>query len=154
MLLNIADIILRIAKEKGKSLTPMQLMKLTYIANGWYLAQNDVPLFHERIEAWKYGPVMPELYQATKKFGKQPIPLDLIADNFDDLPSELERKVEFLKQVYGLYESLDGIQLSNKTHKKGTPWDKVYCPYSYGVEITESIIKEHYKELLHEQRAS
>lgn len=34
----VADDILKLAKRRGLELTPMQLVKLAYIAYGWYLA--------------------------------------------------------------------------------------------------------------------
>lgn len=59
--LTVADTILKIAKSKGKALTPMQLVKLTYIAHGWSLALHEKGLFKNKIEAWQYGPVIPDL---------------------------------------------------------------------------------------------
>lgn len=126
----------------------MQLMKLTYIANGLNLALNDESLFSNRIEAWKYGPVMPDLYHATKQYGKKPIPDKLIQDGFEDLPESLRDKVDFLKDVYSLYERMDGIELSSLTHMPGTPWDLVYSSGETGMEIPNSLIKEHYAEML------
>ena len=76
--LTVADTILKIAKSKGKALTPMQLVKLTYIAHGWSLALSERDLFKNRIEAWRYGPVIPDLYQATKNFGRSEIPLERV----------------------------------------------------------------------------
>ena len=120
MLLNIADGILRIAKSEGYALTPMQLTKLAYIAHGWHLAFYDTPLFSERIEAWRYGPVMPDLYQATKRYGRAPIPLEQIG-GVDDarLPA---KTMEFLTSVYESYKGRTGIDLSRMTHMSGTPW--------------------------------
>jgi uncharacterized phage-associated protein len=62
----VADEILKIAKRKGLHITPMQLLKLVYIAHGWSLAILGRDLFPDRIEAWKYGPVIPDLYRATR----------------------------------------------------------------------------------------
>ena len=55
----IADDILKLAKRRDLTLTPMQLVKLAYIAYGWYLAIYEKRLFDDRIEAWKYGPIIP-----------------------------------------------------------------------------------------------
>ena len=45
--LAVADYIL----TNGKSFTPMQIMKLVYIAHGWSLGLRQKPLIRERIEA-------------------------------------------------------------------------------------------------------
>lgn len=153
MVLNIADIILRIAKEDGKQLTPMQLMKLTYISNGWSLAVSDRPLFDNRIEAWKYGPVMPELYQATKSYGRDEIPLDKVQDGFNDLSDKLSNEVDFLRKVYNLYKDKNGIELSSLTHMHGTPWHQVYDGYS-SKNIPQSMIKKHYEDKLDKKAAA
>lgn len=148
----IANEVLKIAKRKGLSLTPMQLMKLVYIAHGWSLAVMKRDIFSDRIEAWKYGPVIPSLYQSTKHFGRDPIPHNLISDQeLSEVDSQLE---EFLNDVVSKYGHLSGIQLSNLTHMQGTPWYKVYRPNVMHLEITDDLIREHYAEKLNEYRQS
>lgn len=143
--ITVADHILKRAKANGKLLTPLQLMKLVYIAHGWSLAVREKDLFPDRIEAWKYGPVIPDLYQATKRFGRTPIPADLIDSN----PSGLDPEAAaFVDDVYDKYGALSGIALSNLTHKSGTPWDQLYYEGVYNTEIPDEIIKAHYKKLL------
>lgn len=111
-------------------LTPMKLLKLVYIANGWHLAHTDKPLFDDRVEAWKYGPVIPELYHEFKHYGHEPIqtyaqePACLrttqkepsISDGFTDIE-------HFLDAVWDEYKVHDAIYLSSLTHLSGTPWD-------------------------------
>lgn len=149
--LSVADAILRIAKTKGQQLTPMQLVKLTYIAHGWSLALRNKDLFRNRIEAWKYGPVIPDLYQATKQYGRNPMPLELIGGE-EDFPVQAEDR-RFLEEIYDAYGHLDGIKLSYLTHQAGTPWTEAYVP-GLNAEISDARITEHYKGLLSERRQS
>jgi uncharacterized phage-associated protein len=143
--LTVADTILRLAKSKGKSLTPMQLVKLTYIAHGWSLAIHERDLFKNRIEAWRYGPVIPDLYQATKSYGRNPIPMDKIGSVDSIEVNEEDRSL--IEGVFNKYGHLDGIALSYITHKDGTPWTQVYRPDILNIEIPDDLIKKHYKEL-------
>ena len=48
--------------EEPEGLTHMRLQKLLYYAQGWHLAAFGRPLFVGRIEAWKHGPVVKEVY--------------------------------------------------------------------------------------------
>ena len=148
--LTIADEILKIAKAKGKALTPMQLMKLTYIAHGWALALLKRDLFPNRIEAWKYGPVIPDLYQATKSYGRNEIPLHAIGD-VNETKVDPQTKA-FLSSVFDTYGSFTGIQLSALTHKSGTPWAQVFRPNVMGISIPDDLIKRHYEELYRARR--
>lgn len=141
----VADDILKLAKRRGMVLTPMQLMKLVYIAYGWYLAMHNARLFDDRIEAWKYGPVIPNLYHATKHFGGNIIPHSLIANSPVSNP-DLEAFLDSIVQNYGQFS---GIALSNLTHRRGTPWHEVYRPDFLGIQIPDELIKAHYQEELH-----
>lgn len=147
--ITIADTLLKIAKRDGKSLTPMQLVKLVYIAYGWFFAIFDRKLFNNRIEAWQYGPVIPDLYHETKIYGRSPIPLHDIGEPNDILILEEDVK-EFLEKIFKAYDGMDGIQLSSLTHRPGTPWTQVYQPNVHGIQIPDELICKHYKELANE----
>ena len=47
---------------------------MVYMAHGLTLAVTDKPLIHDRIEAWKYGPVIPLLYHELKRWGNTQVP--------------------------------------------------------------------------------
>lgn len=143
--LTVADAILKIAKAQGKSLTPMQLVKLTYIAHGWSLGLRNKDLFQNKIEAWQYGPVIPDLYHATKTYGRTPIPLDAIGEASQINVSDDDK--QFLEEVFSKYGHLDGIALSYITHRAGTPWKEVYRPDVTHIEIPDDLIARHYREL-------
>jgi uncharacterized phage-associated protein len=69
----IANYLLEVAKNHNETLTPMKIQKLVYFANGWHLALKNEPLINEQVEAWPYGPVIPSLYRAFRRFGDQAI---------------------------------------------------------------------------------
>lgn len=132
-----------IQKDKNMKSDIMKVLKLVYISHGFNLAIFDTPLIKEKVQAWQYGPVIPELYFRLKTND-----LDTISVFYDDV-QRLERdedKKKLLDAVYTKYGKYDGIQLSNLTHKKNTPWDITVNKYES--EIKEDLIKEHYKTLL------
>lgn len=59
-------------KEGIKDMTPMKLIKLVYISYAWSLAIYQNKLFNERIEAWRYGPVIPSIYHEFKRWETLP----------------------------------------------------------------------------------
>ncbi|GAA3842792.1 hypothetical protein GCM10022243_06560 [Saccharothrix violaceirubra] len=58
---NVHDVAAAVLAATGPE-SPMKLQKLLYYAQGWHLATEHTPLFEARIEAWKRGPVVPEVY--------------------------------------------------------------------------------------------
>jgi uncharacterized phage-associated protein len=69
----IANYFIARAAADGKRLTPLQLIKLVYIAHGWYLGLTGEPLINEPPEAWQYGPVIPSLYPSSAYSLSSPI---------------------------------------------------------------------------------
>ena len=136
--------------KRNKKFDLLQLIKLCYLSYGWYLAYHDEPLFKEKIEAWKYGPVIPELYYALKHFGGQQLPINclenlVIEDREFMLPENAKDLIDAVLDYYGKYS---GIELSALTHKSGTPWDKTYGDKKQPVFcIPNSEIKTHFDEL-------
>lgn len=116
----IAREFMRIAKRQGQTLTPMQIVKLVYIAHGWALAVLDRPLISDKIEAWRYGPVIPSLYDETKRFGPGPMPMD---DIDEKQKSRLDEDVQaFMENVFEQYGRLPEEELGRLASLPGSPW--------------------------------
>ncbi|QYJ68915.1 Panacea domain-containing protein [Flavobacterium litorale] len=138
-----------------EKLTPMKLIKLTYIAYGWYLALSDgEKLVDEEPQAWDLGPVLPTLYHSLKKYGgnkvKEPIYLkDAVKDVITD------KDAEFLDFVWDKYGHYSGKELSAITHTEGTPWSEIY-PKGYNLTLPKKLVQKYYETKLHEllERAS
>ena len=118
----------------------MELIKLTYIAHGWHLEMYNEPLFTNRIEAWQYGPVIPDVYHAFRSQGihvsRQAPGVQVIVD---------ERAIGLLEQVYNLYGNYTAFQLSDLTHITGGPWDVTMKIGGQFALIPDSVIKHHYQ---------
>ncbi len=142
---DIAKYFLDLAKEENQGIDPMKLLKLTYIAHGWHLGITGKPLFDNQVQAWKYGSVIPDLYQAVRMFGKNNVEPFLISISAKNTITE-EYK-DFLKKIWNKYKNLSGLQLSALTHEEGSPWSKVWDG-SHDAIIENSVIEEHYKQKL------
>lgn len=140
----VADRFLSLARERGVTLTPMQLLKLVYIAHGWMLGLYRRPLIGEEIQAWQYGPVIPRLYNAIRGFRSQPVQGPLKSSNGPELDDE-ERSV--VDQVFDIYGRMTGPELSRLTHAPGSPWALTYAPGAFGTVIPNDIIEDHYSRL-------
>lgn len=148
----VANEFLRLASERDVALTPLQLMKLVYIAHGWSLGLRQRPLITDRIEAWKYGPVIPDLYHLTKKYGSGAVTDILRSSIFSGRQPELDDdEKELIKAVYEVYGNLSGIRLSALTHRTGTPWAETYRADTNGIPISNDLIAEHYRQLGNER---
>ena len=159
---SIANYFIDLADAEGKKLTPLQLIKLVYIAHGWYLGLTGKPLINEPPEAWQYGPVIPSLYHALKIHGNDAVTHKIAEFQFVPgpeikfanvviQPPADEKITKFLDSVWRAYGHLSGLQLSALTHQPSTPWydtwEKEGAKYSKGVDIPEDSILRHYQEL-------
>lgn len=111
----IAYFLLKLAEQNDIPLSNMELQKLLYFAQGKFLAKYGKPLFEEDMQAWKYGPVVPEAYQEFRRFGSSPI---FLQEQNIGLSDDLS---QHLGEILSEYSHLDGIQLSKMTHSE-RPW--------------------------------
>lgn len=143
----VANRFLALAAAAGRPLTPLQLIKLTYLAYAWNLELRGKKLFQEQPQAWQYGPVIPSLYHKVKSFRDQPIigylPLDWFTSG-DTLTADEQLLIDQVFQSYGAYS---GIQLSSMTHQPGAPWYQVWHSFGRNAPIPDELIKSHYDEI-------
>lgn len=60
--------------EAGDSISNIRIQKLLYYAQGVHLATTNEPLFDDPIEAWRFAPVVPDVYHRFKTHGFENIP--------------------------------------------------------------------------------
>lgn len=153
----IANEFIRRAAADERPLTQMQLQKLVYIAHGWNLAVNGEPLTHDAPQAWDYGPVYRDLWQALREFGRAAIPREIktkeyMPGSFDtenaDVPARAklsQREIDVIDRVYQNYSGFHAFQLSALTHQEGTPWTQVYAGGNGKFDsIDADLIRDHF----------
>lgn len=111
---SVYDVAQYILRECG-TMTTMKLQKLVYYSQAWHLAWTENPLFNEPIEAWKDGPVCPDLYHLHKGNFK-------ISALRKGNPHNLsEDEVESISIVLSHYGEKGPQWLSDMTHMED-PW--------------------------------
>ena len=148
-----------IINEYGFKFTPFHLNRLVFISHGRTLsALSGRPLIRDRIEAWKYGPVIPVLYYEHKIWGDKPIfelcycgaipGADNDADNSRNIFFELALNKKERYIINDVVKEYDGWSFDDLHHlccEPGTPWDKHYDG-EFGTEIPDSTIKKYYDD--------
>lgn len=111
---DIADYFIYKAKKEDQELiSHLKLQKLVYYAQGLHLAVHGKPIFREKIEAWNYGPVVPELYSKYKHYGAKGIAPDKTYN-----PESINKEMRtFLDEVYSAFGQLSAVGLMNLTHE-------------------------------------
>jgi uncharacterized phage-associated protein len=137
--------------SEGKALTPMQVLKLTYIAQGIHLAAYDEGLFLESCEAWAYGPVVKAVYQKTKPYGQLPITQDPFPGSKGINPQD-HQTLSALNAVWGKFGHMSGIELSNWSHRPGSAWDIAFNQENgkafIGYDISADLLKREFEPIV------
>lgn len=137
--------------EEGKFVTQMKLQKLVYIAHGYHLAKYAEPLVTEEFEAWKFGPVIPAIYQTYKLYGSSPISDTNIIELYNgktDLSVLDFKAVDAISYTWASAGTLDAMQLSTWSHKEGSPWYNAYEPGIVSKPIDNESIKGYFSQEL------
>jgi len=151
----VANYFVRKSLESGVPVTPMKLTKLVYTAHGWYLGLTGEPLIAEGVQAWKYGPVIPSVYDSFKNYGGSPItePAGTLEPNGHVVYYSLNTPnlTSFLDRIWDVYKDYSAIELSALTHQENTPWYEVWNQQGgrdkRSVVIPNAAIQSYYQDL-------
>lgn len=138
------------AQADASSVTPMQLLKLVYIAHGYMLGKHGRPLLNESVQAWEYGPVVPSVYQAIKSYRSSPVER---VPSAPDHPFDAD-EIAIIELVAKAYGKHSGVVLSAATHKAGTPWQQTWAQWGRSSAISNDIIEAFYNALIKQPKHS
>ena len=131
------------AQEAGVQLSIMQLLKLVYIAHGWHLETQGGPLFGNKIQAWQYGPVIPDVYNSFRSQGV------VVSNTTGSVPPAHfdPADARLLEEIWQIYGKLPAFRLSDLTHVSGGPWDIATKTGGNYANIPNELILQHYQQL-------
>ena len=143
--LQIARYLVASAHQKGTALTNMEVSKLLYYTQGWFLALYGQPLFQEKIRAWKQGPVVASVHGHFEHYGRHPInPSEEAHDISEPVRLHLERIVETFGKASASH--LKAMTIAEQ------PWIKAregYPPHeSSDTEILVKDMREYFLDLI------
>lgn len=153
----LADYILLKAAENGHYLTPLQVNKMCYLTHGFVLRATGRGAFHNNVEAWQYGPVIPEVYDAFQHYGRSPIRtlwgtgqricMGSVKKSMKKLAKEMNNNVkDIADKVVDGYADVGGGRLIGMTHEEGTPWSQARKRFRTTVIPTE-VIRAYYETM-------
>lgn len=102
----------------------MKLQKLLYYAQAWYLAWYDEPMFNDVVEAWRWGPVVPDVFHAyggEGGFGRE----EIAEPTAGDSGAVDQRRLATLEAIIRGYGELTGPQLAELS-KSEEPWSRAW----------------------------
>ena len=148
--------IINYSNDKNYEISNLKLQKLLYVVQGFFLVDKDKACFDEKIQAWDFGPVVPEAYREYKIYGAINIPtitryFSLNKENLfeseyieykdntiiDDDKTTINEVVDSLSKV-------SALGLMKWTHEQD-PWKKAY-KRGENNEISLEDIKEWFKQ--------
>lgn len=145
------------AAKDNVPLTLLKLLKLVYLAHGFSLAAFNKSFLsrYDRVEAWKFGPVIPSVYHSFKHNGSTPIKergiivLDFEKDGEADVvcPMPKDDVLPVLDFVWKRYGKRPASELVDLLHMRGTPWAEYYRAHQNAV-IPDEATQEFYTMML------
>jgi uncharacterized phage-associated protein len=160
----VANLLLKEAWGRKHRLSNLKLQKLLFLCHAFYLVEFGRPLVRGRFEAWQFGPVHREAYDAFKRFGSSAITEQ--ADKFNPvtgarkaLPLPDDRAIsDVVAKVIQFYGDWTPGQLVELTHAKNGPWDHVVSAATtsanIALKIADDVIVERFKYLWFGQKPS
>lgn len=139
----VANYFVDLSKKYKVPIHLLGLVKRVYIAHGLALAYRHKGLIDPRfdkVEAWKYGPVIPSVYHSFKQYRNNAITEKVSNLVWDDNGSaewvtprltDAEDKA-IVEAVWKRYINYTDSELVTLLHRKGTPW---YVCYVEGVNV-------------------
>ena len=140
--LNIARYIIERCHSQSRTISNLKLQKILYFVQAEFLVAINRPCFGEEIEAWDFGPVVPEVYQEYKIFGSANIPV------FKRGVSSITISIDDQKMINGIVDECakySASALVDITHRQ-TPWIEAYNKPGYNNVISKESIRKYFAE--------
>lgn len=104
---------------ENKPISNLQLQKILYYIQYEFLKETGEVLFSDDIEAWKFGPVIPNVYYYFCNFGAMPITIKF--EKYNDI-NKFVKRFDLIDSVIEERRQQDPWDMIKETHKDNGPW--------------------------------
>lgn len=144
--LSVARYIIEHCNEQGRGISNLKLQKILYFVQAEFLVStpDNTACFKDRIEAWDFGPVVPNVYHQYKLFGSSSIPERATISRDPYKEKILSRDQILIDSMVDDASSYTASQLVQITHNQ-SPWKDAYRR-GFNNEISNDSIYVYFKE--------
>lgn len=141
--LDVCKYVIDYSNEKEYGISNLKLQKILYFIQAYFLIkQPSRCCFDDKIEAWNFGPVVPNAYREYKQFGSSDIPTIINFEKSDSNGCITGDDKNLIKTVIDKFADYSATDLVGLTHHQ-SPWIDAYIPHM-NREITPEAIKEYF----------
>ena len=155
--LAVANYFVELSKRDGVPLHLLGLVKRVYIAHGFSLAITGRSLVDprfDRIEAWRYGPVIPSVYHSFKHNRYNAITEPAVISRWNGVKEEFdtpmlqdEEDKKLVDLIWKRYIKVSDRDIVSLTHDPGTPWSMAYVEGENRL-IPDERTKDYYSKVM------
>ena len=135
--IDVAKYIIWYCKKKGYSISNLKLQKILYFVQAHFLVTTGKPCFAENIEAWDFGPVVPEVYHTFKIFGSAELPASSCYKAETAILYADRKIIDAMVDECGEYSASALVDISHNQD----PWRNAYQKGWNNIITTDSICK-------------
>lgn len=136
----VAELVINYCNENQIVISNLKLQKMLYFIQADFLVNTRTPCFDEEIEAWNFGPVVPEVYIEYKSYGSSNIPHQ--NDRYAGIISVSDqRRIMTMVDKCKMYSTSALVEI---THRQD-PWRDAFEPYRSNI-ITKDSIRKYFSD--------
>jgi len=133
--LEIAKYIITYCEDSNAPISNLKLQQILYFLQAEYYKTQHKPIFDEDICAWKFGPVVPDVYYEFCYYGGSSI----IAQYTTTLD---EKDKEIINSITDKLKNIPVWKLIQETNASETPWATIFNTYGDRAIIPQHIFKQ------------
>lgn len=134
---DIAEYVIWYSEKQDFGISNLKLQKILYFIQAYFLICSDRTCFYEKIEAWDFGPVVPEVYKRYKQYGSMDI--HGIPEEEPYLCQNDKERINEVVDNFADYSATDLVEITQKQ----VPWIEAY-ESKRNNEISTDSIKQYF----------
>ena len=140
--LDVCRFVINYSNEHDYGISNLKLQKVLYFIQAYFLTKkkDHSTCFDEKIEAWDFGPVVPEVYHRYKAYGSASIPY-MSNSKIKEISEDDKKLIDGIVDECSQYSAAALVEI---THNQA-PWLDVYKPYCNNT-ISKRSIKKYFAE--------